>query len=154
MLMALAGSIVMLRVRHVQFLTVVTGSMAPTIAQGSLVAVSRIQSWPRVGDVISYSSTVNPGEVVTHRVRSIDVANGYLITAGDANRLGDNPIRLQQVVGRVGWQSLFAGKLILVLRRPIGLIAVVYLPALTVIVYELRRLARRQRASRRYQRLA
>lgn len=55
-----------------QTLTVLTGSMAPTIPAGSVVAVRPVEpSALRVGDVITYRIPVQDRRVVTHRIVAI-----------------------------------------------------------------------------------
>jgi signal peptidase len=69
-------------------LTVLTGSMRPVMAPGSLVvAAPEPASRLRVGDILVYSIPVQDHRVISHRVVSIkrSGANYIVQTKGDAN---------------------------------------------------------------------
>ncbi|HWC12726.1 MAG TPA: signal peptidase I [Acidimicrobiales bacterium] len=71
-----------------QTVTVLTGSMAPNIPEGSIVVITPLQPRQvRVGDVLTYSIPVEDQRVVTHRV--VEVLEGdehpVVRTQGDAN---------------------------------------------------------------------
>jgi signal peptidase I len=76
-------------------------SMEPAIARGSVVIVTRTPpDQVRLGDVITFSSTLPPYPTLTHRVLSIDHGDDGLAfqTKGDANLLLDP------------WQVSYAGE--------------------------------------------
>src|SRR5687767_9549390 len=69
-------------------LTVLTGSMTPEIAVGSVVVVRPVDPGTlRVGDVVTYQKTAGQAAYVTHRVTAInsDTDPVTLTTKGDAN---------------------------------------------------------------------
>jgi signal peptidase I len=68
---------------------VTSGSMAPTIAVGSLIVVQAVPPVSiGVGDVVTYAL---PDRVVTHRVQQISQEDGRVafVTRGDANDVTD-----------------------------------------------------------------
>lgn len=70
-------------------LTVLTGSMAPTLPRGSVVLVRPVPvEQVAVGDVLTYAVPVDDHRVVTHRVVEV-VEPGVVRTRGDANDAAD-----------------------------------------------------------------
>ena len=79
---------------------VVSGSMEPAIARGSLVLVRPV-SWREIeeGDVIAFG---NRDEVITHRVAKIDLQENSFVTKGDANDEEDmSPVPFASLIGKV-----------------------------------------------------
>lgn len=72
-----------------------TGSMADTINIGDWIIV---KSSPKIqlNDIVTYKQD---GEFITHRV--VEAYKGTYITKGDANTAKDDPIKQEQIVGRV-----------------------------------------------------
>jgi signal peptidase len=80
------------RTGRFQVLTVLTGSMAPGIPQGSLAVVEpKARHELQVGDVITYAIPVEDHRVVTHRVIEVRQTPQSTIvrTKGDANEAPD-----------------------------------------------------------------
>jgi len=99
-------------------LIVTTGSMEPALPAGALVIVRAQESY-EVRDIISFREE---GAVVTHRIIE-ETAEGYR-TAGDANNAPDSaPVSAQAVLGRVVACLPWAGRLLLFLREPAGILA-------------------------------
>ena len=73
-----------------------TGSMAKTINVGDWILV-QITNDVKLNDIITYKLD---GNFITHRVKAITDRNTY-ITKGDANRSEDDPVRRDQIVGKV-----------------------------------------------------
>lgn len=100
-------------------LTVLSGSMEPTIPIGSLVVVERLDgqqpdlSGIEVGDAITFMPNPNDPTLVTHRVVSTGGrADGtpVFITRGDANGTNDpGPVSAEQVRGVVRYHVPYAG---------------------------------------------
>lgn len=127
-------------------LSVQTGSMEPSIKPGHLVLVKSIKPTDiAVGDVITYSSADKPGQTITHRVTEVRSDGNkplQFVTKGDANPSVDpKTIPVHRVVGKVSANIPYAGFVADFLRTPLGLALAIYLPALFVIVAELRRLS-------------
>ncbi|HEV7454557.1 MAG TPA: hypothetical protein VGO07_04840, partial [Candidatus Saccharimonadales bacterium] len=78
----------------------------------------------------------------THRIIALPVAaNGYrIITKGDANALADPPVRIAAVLGKVQRHVPLAGYAVDIVRKPVGLLLCIYIPALAIMADELRRL--------------
>ena len=116
--------------------TMLSGSMAPTIRPGDLiVTVPEAISAARPGQIITFNAPVAGSPVVTHRV--IDVQRGdqgtVVTTRGDANHTDDGwRVRLD---GPTVWRTSLilpeVGRLIAILRHPVIRVATVWgLPAL------------------------
>ena len=119
-----------------KLVTVESGSMEPKIRVGDLVVVSPLANWPRVGEVISFQSRINQQETITHRVYSVNIKEGYLVTKGDNLQSTDPPLRLHQITGIMRLRSTLAGRIVKLLRNPVGLIVGVYIPGILMIISE------------------
>lgn len=113
-LAALAILTVVPRAVHGAALTVLTGSMSPTIPPGAVVVVRPVDPGTlRVGDVITFQK--KPGRTapyVTHRIVAIqpgDDAESFR-TQGDANRTADSePVPAAAVRGKVMFAVPYLG---------------------------------------------
>lgn len=99
---------------------VLSGSMEPHLHVNDLVIVTPAESYS-VGDVVVFQQN---GDLIIHRVISIDEAAGTLTTRGDANNTEDEPVALGQVKGRESFHLPFAGLLVRALKTPVGIITV------------------------------
>ena len=72
-----------------------TGSMSPTIEKGDIVIV-KIGDEIKENDIITYKQD---NVLITHRIEQID--GDTIITKGDYNNIQDEPIKKDQVVGKV-----------------------------------------------------
>ena len=73
---------------HAKSLTVMSGSMEPTISTGDVVVAQQISPMDaRVGDIVSFRDPLEHDRVITHRVRVIHVVKDKVefVTKGDAN---------------------------------------------------------------------
>jgi signal peptidase I len=69
-------------------MTVLTGSMEPTLETGSVVVDEVIHpTEARIGDIVTFTDPSNPGRLITHRLRSARVEGNtaHMVTKGDAN---------------------------------------------------------------------
>lgn len=95
-------------------LTVLTGSMQPTLDPGDLVVAQPTDPDElRVGDIVTVQPVSGDPTLVTHRVTRLYVAgdgsvNG-LVTQGDANNAPDDQIVPDQVMGRVVYSVPLVG---------------------------------------------
>jgi signal peptidase I len=119
--------------------SVQTNSMAPVLQPGDLaVSVKANPSNLQIGDIISYHS----GQaVITHRLYKTYPRKGYIVTKGDNLAQADPPIPYSAITGKTVRAIPKLGRALDFLRRPAGLIVLVYLPALFISAYELQRLA-------------
>ncbi len=126
-----------------KMLSVQSGSMAPAIPKGSLVVVNRVPVRDiAAGDVITFTSH-DKLSTITHRVVTIlddDPTGNNFVTKGDANDDADTPIEAVRIVGRVEKSVPYLGYGIDFLKQPLGLLLLIYLPALLIIIHEYRRL--------------
>ncbi|WP_309067971.1 signal peptidase I [Microbacterium sp.] len=92
-------------------LTILTGSMRPSLPPGTLVIVKPTPAEEiAIGDVLTYQLESGKAALVTHRVigRAADSASGELrfVTQGDANDTADaEPVRPVQIRGTV-WYAV------------------------------------------------
>jgi signal peptidase I len=69
-------------------MTVLTGSMEPTLETGSVVVDEVIHpTEARVGDIVTFTDPANSKRQITHRLRSARVEGNtaHMVTKGDAN---------------------------------------------------------------------
>lgn len=126
---------------NIKFLTVLSGSMEPTIKTGSVVVVKPF-SYYKIGDVITfgpYSKTQTP---TTHRIQDIKVVGGspVYITKGDANDTPDTKeIAQKDIVGKVLFSVPFVGYAVNFAKQPVGFVLIIVVPAIIIIYDELRK---------------
>ncbi|QRG68107.1 signal peptidase I [Brevibacillus choshinensis] len=125
-------------------LSVLTGSMSPTIDAGDMVIVSRyIGKVPQTGDIVTYWKDDQSRSLITHRV-IMRLENGYLQTKGDANHEADggwtDPNRL---VGQVVYTIPYAAALQQLLKEPLMMLLILS-GFLIFVVYTQRRSGAKQ----------
>jgi signal peptidase len=123
-------------------LSVQSGSMVPTFHKGDLVVVKSVPEY-RVGDVITFINPANKKETVTHRiiaVRASSMSMSY-VTKGDANMAPDIPVASSAVIGKLQHIVPRVGYVVDFMRKPLGLALIIYVPALMIMISELKRLA-------------
>lgn len=137
----------------IQLFTVRSGSMEPTILTGSLIFVRPSASY-ETGDII----TVRTGDqkTVTHRiieVLSTDVGPAYR-TKGDNNEEAD-PIETQsgEVIGKTILTVPYLGYPVAYAQTREGFLALIFIPALLIILSELMTIAQEARRIFRKKRL-
>jgi len=97
----------------------------------------------KVGDVITYTNLAKRGTTITHRIIKIYKINGRVpvfITKGDANPIPDVPIVGALVRGKTVWHTPKLGAWLNTTKKPYILLPLVYIPALFIVVDEIRRL--------------
>ena len=126
-----------------QLYIVLSGSMSPAFETGSLVLVRPLApSAVQVGDIITYRDAEDSEKIVTHRVTAINQTTETLsfTTRGDANNANDLiPIPASNLLGRVNYSVPLLGYLLSFVRTGAGILLMVIVPALLIIVSELRR---------------
>lgn len=116
---------------------VVSGSMQPTLPVGSVVYVMPSQEY-LVGSIVAFTNAAS--QTVTHRVVSInDKADGrYYRLKGDANNSADSDeIKGSTIIGKSFFSIPYIGRLVQLLRTPVGFIALIIIPTIAYVVYEL-----------------
>ena len=143
-LVGVSGVAIVSRIQGGHMLSVQTKSMVPKLNKGDLVSVKRVPvNQLKVGDIITFINPANKKQTITHRIITVPTkANGQDITTkGDANNVADKPIATSSVVGRVAFHVPKLGYGVDQVRKPVGLILIIYVPALAVIWAELQRLS-------------
>jgi signal peptidase I len=152
LLLVSAVGLLLLRVQGEQLLSVQTGSMEPVLYPGDAVIVEPLNRRSLEPDIIvSYRSPRAPGLIITHRLVAIDPHSGWLTTEGDALESPDPEFSPRLVIGRVAAVAPRLGAVTDALRHPLVLAFALYIPAATVVVTEIKRLATAN--SRRHYRL-
>ena len=124
-----------------KFLMVQSGSMQPVIKTGSVVFVKPVSNY-KIRDIITFNDIK---ETTTHRIHDMEVVSGKLlyITKGDANNRPDkNRVEQQEIVGKVIFSVPFFGYIINTIKKPIGFLIVILIPAIYIIQKEIRKIFR------------
>lgn len=103
--------ILILNIQYLYMGTVLSGSMEPVFKRGDLVLMQKVNTDPKVGDIIMFSVATKKfleSTQITHRVLRIE--NDYFITKGDANP-GEDPWMIKK--------SNIMGKAVLMGNKPI-----------------------------------
>ncbi len=124
---------------------VLGGSMEPTIHVGSIVVCRRIKPEDiKVGDIIAFKTG---GSTTIHRVIEKVVEGGfYFRTKGDANEDPDPWVVMpQDVIGILHFQIPYYGYLIWFATTPMGVVLFILIPAVILIIGEVRKIAKIRR---------
>lgn len=97
---------------------VLSGSMEPTLRVGDLLVIRQEPDYYE-GDIVVYQSGQ---ELIVHRIISKD--DKTCITQGDANNVEDSPISIDAIQGAVVGRVPALGRLISIIRTPIGMIII------------------------------
>lgn len=124
--------------------TVLTGSMEPTIPVGSVVFIYPQKSYSE-GDVVTFKRRESSIETpITHRIVSVANDESGLTaytTKGDGNDYQDASVVYQdEVSGQVIFHLPFLGKLLDLAKTPWGFAVLIVIPALLVIVDEIKKI--------------
>lgn len=115
-------------------LTVVSGSMAPTIDAGDVVLARPVApTQARAGDVITFTDPQRRGTLVTHRVMRVRASgtNVEFVTRGDANTASETwAVAADGRVGRVEVRVPMIGRALVFAGSGTGRVALVAVPAL------------------------
>jgi signal peptidase len=116
-------------------LSVLSGSMSPTIKTGDLVYDRPVTlaeaEHLRVGQIITFRATA--GKTFTHRIHAVQILDGSVVyqTKGDANNAPDQPlVAPSQVVGLYEGKVPFGGYVLNALHKPLAVMLLVAAPLL------------------------
>jgi signal peptidase I len=127
-------------------LTVLSGSMEPSIHVGDIVVVRQIPAEnARVGDVVTFRDPSDPEKLVTHRVRKISIADGSVSfeTKGDANTSVERwKVSGDGTIGLVRYRIPKLGYVLFYVHGTLGRLLLVVVPALLLGAYEIMRIWR------------
>lgn len=98
-------------------LTVLSGSMEPTIRTGSQVVVSPVDTPEKIatlqsGDIITYLPRPEDPSLITHRITAVSVSEDgtrTFTTQGDANSSADEPVTEQMIRGELRYHVPWVG---------------------------------------------
>lgn len=125
----------------VEFLTVASGSMAPQMPVGSIVAVRRVDYTHILpGDIITFVSSEDSSRIVTHRVQEVTVrgSDRAFRTKGDANPDSDLALVSPGMVrGRVLVAIPLLGYLAQFARTRLGWLSMAAVPTAIIVISEL-----------------
>jgi signal peptidase I len=128
----------------IKSLTVLSGSMEPTIHVGDIVVVRQIAPLDaRVGDVVTFRDPADRDKLITHRVRKMSVANGVVSfeTKGDANTSVEHwKIANEGTIGLVMYRVPKLGYALYYVHGALGRLLLVVVPALLLGGYEIWRI--------------
>lgn len=128
----------------INFYTILTQSMYPTIKAGDIVVTYKEDNdMYNEGDVITFISEQNGHIFVTHRVKEVFNVNGSYSyrTKGDNNNASDNEITSgDNVLGKVVVKIPKAGYIQHFLVSKTGWIVAVILPCLAIVIYDILKL--------------
>jgi signal peptidase len=131
-----------------KLLSVLSGSMEPTIRTGDVIAVRPVQRGEiaKEGDVITFMAKDDGSMLITHRVLGIVQVNGETVayvTKGDNNQSPDaNPVPVDRVIGLYQWRIPLFGYVSDFMRKPFGILLFVVLPGLLFVGGELKKIWR------------
>ena len=127
-------------------MSVLSGSMSPTIEAGDAVVVKGVSPLDaRIGDVVTFPDPSRGGRLVTHRVRGIRVVGGQasFVTKGDANNATESwTVAVDGTIGRVAYTVPKAGYVLVWGGSPLGRIALIAVPLLLLGALEVARIWR------------
>ncbi len=139
---------------HLRLLNVQTGSMRPSFEPHDALIMQHITpNHLRIGLIVSYKSTRNPNNLVTHRIVRLLPKSHSLQTEGDALATPDPVIRDSLVVGQVVAILPGLGRPLSWLQTWPGLVVCVYLPAAAITASELYRLEQHYKRRQYFYRL-
>ena len=127
---------------NIKFLTVVSGSMEPTIKTGSVVMVKPAQDY-KVGDIITFGPYTKTQSPVTHRIYEIKEVEGQqvYITKGDANNGPDSrETKERDIIGKVAVSVPFIGYVVDFAKTTVGFALIIFVPAIAIISDELKKI--------------
>jgi len=106
-------------------MTIISGSMTPTIAVGDIVVDAPVTaaqaSQLHVGQIISFRAAPGSAEIITHRIVAVRVQDGAVsyITKGDANNTADaTPRPASDVIGLYSFSIPRGGYVLVAMHTP------------------------------------
>lgn len=133
-----------------KLMAVMSGSMEPVIKTGSIVIVKPAKDY-KIGEIVSFGPVSKTKPPTTHRIVEAEIVGGevYYTMKGDANAAPDAvKVARKDVLGRVLFSLPFFGYAVDFVRKPIGFIMIIVLPALVLILDEFRKIWREMKKRR------
>lgn len=129
---------------NIQILTVLSGSMEPTIHTGSIVIIKPSSEY-KTGDIITFGKNTKTDIPTTHRVIGERAQDGSIVysTKGDANNAEDSKeVPKEEIIGKVLFSIPYLGFAINFIKQPMGFMMVIVIPAVIIVYDELQRILR------------
>lgn len=124
-------------------MTVLSGSMEPSIHTGSIVAIKPLQDPKnlKVGDVATYKSLEKQDMLITHRIKGIKGSGSQLeyIFKGDANDATDpKPVPATNVVGQYADVTVpYVGYMLTFSKSKTGIVLLLIVPGISLIIWQI-----------------
>ncbi len=126
---------------HAKSLTVMSGSMEPTIGVGDVIVAQQISPMDaRVGDIVTFRDPMEHDRLITHRVREIHVMQNKVlfVTKGDANTGMEHwAVPDDGTIGRVAFHVPRLGYFMVWIHSMAGLLLLIVMPTLVLGASEL-----------------
>lgn len=126
-----------------ELMTVLSGSMEPSIHTGSIIAIHPSSDTTRfkAGDVITFRSTEDKNILVTHRIKEVKDTGSHVeyITKGDANDAQDpKPVPAGNVVGQYADFTIpYAGFALNFAKSKAGILSLLIIPGALLIAWQI-----------------
>lgn len=127
---------------NIQVKVVLSGSMEPAIPVGSVIVIKPAESYV-VGDIVTYGKDTKIDIPTTHRIVDVRIEGGetFFKTQGDANDDPDmSELKESAIAGKMLVVIPFLGYLIDFAKQPIGFILLVIIPAMCIMMDEIRKI--------------
>lgn len=100
-----------------RYLDILTGSMRPTMPEGTLVVIKKTSAENlKTGDVITFLPS-KAESYVTHRIKAVN-KDGTFITKGDANNTEDlENVKSSQIAGKVVFKIAYLGAIFMFIQK-------------------------------------
>lgn len=126
---------------HAKSLTVMSGSMQPTIDVGDVIVARQISPLDaRIGDIVTFRDPLEHDRLITHRVREIHVLKDLVlfVTKGDANTNTEHwVVPKSGTIGRVAFHVPRLGYFMVWVHSTFGLLLLIVLPTILLGLSEL-----------------
>ena len=123
---------------NIKLLTVLSGSMEPTIKTGSVILMKPMPAY-KVGDIITFGEMTQTTVPKTHRIVSTEIINGvqYYATKGDANKSEDaSKVKFEDIKGKVIFWVPFMGYAVSFIQTKRGFLLLIIIPCILIIIGE------------------
>lgn len=111
-------------------LEVVSGSMEPKISKGDMIVIDTKIKKYKEKDIVTFKDS--NGSFVTHRI--LEINDDEVITKGDANNTIDDPINLDDIVGKYIFQIDGLGAITKSIKTPFSLVMIFIIGVLLCIL--------------------
>ncbi len=119
-----------------------SGSMKPTIKQGSLIVVKPEEHYNK-GEIVSFTGHSKTNDYVTHRITKVEKQNGgrEYYTKGDANEIPDQgTVKDYEIIGKLWLNIPYLGSAIEFSKTIPGTVIFLVIPTLIIFYEDLEKL--------------